>query len=88
MTTISLSILKRFFLTGEQGWDEQGWDETACVKLSPPCELWLCVMSAVSAVNVKWAQYVTAKCDRRVGGNIWLLPLQKSSTTSVCLRAG
>lgn len=77
------SQYERLFLDGEQD-----WDETACMKHSPLCELWLCVMSAESAVNVKWAQYVAAKCDRRVGGNIWLLPLQKSSTTSVCLRAG
>lgn len=79
----SVNTLERFFLDGEQD-----WDEIACVKHSPLCELWLYVMSAVSAVSVKWAQYVTAKCDRRVRGNIWLLPLQKSSTTSVCLRAG
>lgn len=68
------SQYERFFLDGEQD-----WDETACMKHSPLCELWLCVMSAESAVSVKWAQYVAAKCDRRVGGNIWSCLCRKAA---------
>lgn len=75
----SFSFPERFFLDGEQV-----WDETACLKHSPLCEPWLCVMSAVS---VKWAQYVAAKCDRRVRGkHLALAPAEKQRY--ICLSQG